>query len=143
VAFTTERERRLVLGVLPELLALRPSVYRARVGAVLCDRRGNVLSIGFNQHRTHPKAARWHTKGGRPFCCTVHAEMDVLIRNPGATKTSGVFLGVSRVRRIGPGLGFETCLALPCAGCMVAIGDVGVKRVLFSTSNDTTGELRL
>jgi len=151
LVITENRGRELALSVLPRLLTLRPQIHRARVGACLCDRRGNVIEIGFNRLRTHPRAARWHARAGRPFCTTVHAEMDALIRLDQVPVKRDAFLVVSRIRRTGPATQiitkkcgvFETCLALPCAGCMEAIGDLGVKRVLFTTNDNSIGDLRL
>ena len=134
----------ICLSTIPKLLEHRPTVFKARLGAALVDRRGRIVCVGFNNKRTHPRAASWHAKGGRPYCTTLHAEMDCLLR---AERESlcipDLTLVVSRTRKKGPRLGFETCLALPCAGCTHAIVDLKVKRVVFSVDEMKTGELHL
>ena len=121
----------IALNVLPRLLAHRPMVHRARLGAALVGRRGAILSVGFNRAKTHPKAAHWHAKAGRSYCTSIHAEMDVAI---GVGDVSGAVLVVSRTLQDGS-LG----LALPCPSCFCMLSETRIaNRIVFTTAEAKT-----
>jgi len=136
----------IALRVLPKLLELRPTHFRVRLGAALVDRRGSILTLGFNQTKTHPRAAEWHKRANRPHqCTTIHAEMDCLMNAERlGIDTRGKSLIVSRIKflesnnRTNVTLG----LALPCPSCYICLSEFGVARTYFTTDDLNLGELR-
>lgn len=102
-----------------------------KVGAVILDRKNNVLSIGYNSYiKTHPKQYIYN-KHINPTRIFLHAEIDALVRCRGEPYT----MIVARI-----GKDSKVRLAKPCKGCFNAIKDTKVKKVFFTNNN---GELVL
>jgi dCMP deaminase len=99
--------------------AARNSTYHHKLGAVIV-KKGRVISVGYNKpHKTHPKSnTRFKT---------IHAEFDAIL---GCDKDDlkGATLYVVRSAKKGPNM------AKPCACCMELIEMVGIKKVVYSTS---------
>lgn len=134
-----------MIETLLDLAARRPRVHKARVCAALVSRKGLVVSVGFNQMKTHPRAAHWHRLALRPFeCVHIHAEMDALLRaqGEGFKGFSSSTLYVARSVKTQSGEK-KNGLALPCPSCVYAIQEYNVPRVVFTTNSQTLGELRL
>lgn len=101
------------------------STSRFRLGAVVVDKRKNVLGVGFNQmERTHPKARFSNEK--YPF---LHAELSALLGLK-HEETQGGSVYVFRQKKDG-----TMGNAKPCPGCMQALKDMGIRRVYFSDEN--------
>lgn len=103
---------------------------RARVGAVIC-KGDRILSSGYNQIR--------YTKYlQRPFPESVHAEQAAivkLLKEQRFHDLIGATLYVCRIGRDG-----AIRLARPCPACNAAIKAVGIKRVIYTINDGTTGE---
>lgn len=119
---------RLLLKKLNEQAVIRN---QHKVGAVILDRKGNLLSTGFNSYtKSHPRQYLYN-KNFNPTKIFIHAEIDALVRCRGIPHT----LVISRIGKDG-----KVRLAKPCKGCYNAIKDVKIQRVFYTNDN---GELVL
>lgn len=93
--------------------------------SLILDRKGNVLSIGSNDHKFHPEAA----KIGYRFD-EVHAELDALLRlHPRDKKGKDMVLLNFRFNRFG-----DFRMSRPCAKCMPWCMAL-FKRIVYTTRN--------
>jgi deoxycytidylate deaminase len=92
------------------------------VKATCFDKRGRVISIGFNSYtRTHPKQAKLAKIAGLEEKQTLHAEIAAIIKARGKPIHS---IMVERYHRDG-----KPALAAPCPVCQLAIKMAGIKHV--------------
>jgi len=117
--------------------SLLPLVYKAaqvaatstfgkfRVGAILFDKRGRVISSGVNSRKSHPRQKGVDGRGETKIF--LHAEISALVR---ARKTPYTIV-VARVNK-----GGEIRLARPCLACWEASLEAGVERIVWSTGNE-------
>lgn len=105
--------------------------YQHRVGTIITDRKGNILSTGFNSYiKTHPRQKKYNLYIN-PTKIFLHAEIDSLVKCRGEPHTM-IICRIGRDNQIR--------LAKPCKGCYNAIKDVQVKKVYFTNN---FGELTL
>jgi len=135
-----------MINTLLELASKRPRIHKARVCAAVVIRKGLIVSVGFNSLKTHPKAASWHRQARRPYeCIHLHAEMDALLRadQEGFKNFDTSTLYVARATWDQEKKTSFMGLALPCSSCVCAIQEYNIPRVVFTTDNQTLGELNL
>lgn len=95
---------------------------QCRVYAFIIDKKGNVLSEGFNQYtKTHPKQAFHAERVGLPKKITLHAEIAALVR---IRKGVPYKIFVARVDSKG-----NPKLAKPCPVCYDAIKHSGIEAI--------------
>jgi len=101
--------------------------HKYRIACIVTNKRGRILSVGKNSYtKTHPRQAYYAQKSENKHKIYLHAEIDALCRCDG--KPYAIY--VARVNRKGmPGL------AKPCDICRMAIRDMGIKKVVYTTSN--------
>ncbi len=99
--------------------------FRARIGCVVTDRRGRVISSGFNKRKTHPRQAFLSNKMGLDKQY-LHAEIAALVSCRHIPHT--IYIG--RLKRNG-----DAGLATPCPICELAIKEAGIKRVIYTTNS--------
>ena len=111
------------------LACKRPPVFRARIAAILCDKRGRIVSVGFNQTKTKPLAKRYN-----PLSGYLHAEMDAILRarREGFTAWTRASLYVARAKQEAKGGIYHIGNAMPCPGCARLIKDVGITSVIHT-----------
>jgi len=90
-----------------------------RVGAVVV-RSGNILGVGFNSMKTHPKSTTYFQR--------IHAELKAILN--AQDDVSGADIYVVRLVKPG-GMG----CAFPCPACEALLIDSGIKRV-YATNNN-------
>ena len=105
-------------------MAEKSDGFRARVGAVILDKKGRVISSGFNKRKTHPLQVHYGSIK-KPY---LHAEMSALVN----ARKKGHTIVVARITKNG-----DLGLAKPCPVCAAAIADAGIKRVIYTVNNDT------
>lgn len=106
-------------------LAEQSTDFQHRVGCVITDKKGKVISTGFNKRKSHPLQAKHaqHINEGAIF---LHAEIDALVR----CRKQPYAIYVGRLTKGGnPGL------AKPCPICMGAIMNAGVREVYYTTND--------
>jgi deoxycytidylate deaminase len=105
---------------LPSIFRLARNVskhsdHQTKIGAVLVV-KGTPIAVGFNKAKTHPD-----------FPFSIHAERD-LIRTSGKSFIRGSVVYIYRETKEGLGL------ARPCADCMKALTNFGVREIIYTTS---------
>ena len=108
----------------------------ARLSAAIVV-KGDIISLGFNQMKTHPLAARFSKHDEAVY---QHAEINAIVNafsQDYKVDLSNATLFVQRVKRISRATkDMQDGMAKPCKGCMAAIEAFGFKRVVYSTDED-------
>ncbi|MFA5025415.1 MAG: hypothetical protein WC503_02840 [Candidatus Shapirobacteria bacterium] len=98
-----------------------------RFGVVIFN-KNKILSTGTNSIRAarnlHPRFFRWPG--------SVHAEAAAILN--AKTDLSGSSMFIIRVNRVG-----DLMYARPCEHCLKYIKEVGIKKIIYSISNDEFG----
>jgi tRNA(Arg) A34 adenosine deaminase TadA len=122
-----------VLREYPLLVEIAKNVQPIQSARIVAGiyRRGKLLSIGFNQRKSHPLQAKWASRPERIF---LHAEVDA-IRNYlyrfTASSLESCDMVVVRVK-LKPNGEWTTGCAKPCDGCMGALEFYNLRRVQWS-----------
>jgi tRNA(Arg) A34 adenosine deaminase TadA len=115
--------------IIPKALinATEQSKGKVRVGALVLDKKGTIISKGCNSYtKTHPQQALAAFTVGKPKQIFLHAEIDTLVRCREDPHT----ILVCRLRPNG-----QVALAKPCSVCMSAIEKSGCKIVYYTTDD--------
>ena len=95
--------------------------------------QGQIIGVGFNCNKTHPKQKFYnrYREQSEAMLPKLHAEISCLnqIRNLDIN-FSKVKLYIYRIRKDQP-----FGLARPCASCMAAIKDLGIKEIYYTTND--------
>jgi len=110
------------------------SDYSHKHGAVL-TKGANIVNVSCNKNKFSSFAKRFK-KNNKDFA-TVHAELGTIL-NVERTNTDGATVYVVRTNNQG-----EFRLSKPCSMCEEAMRWVGVKKVIYSTSEGTFKEMKL
>tara|TARA_R110002073_G_scaffold314205_2_gene486390 strand:- start:456 stop:869 length:414 start_codon:yes stop_codon:yes gene_type:complete len=110
------------------------SDFAHRHGAVL-TKGANIVNVSCNKNKFSSFAKRFR-KNDKNFA-TVHAELGSIL-NVERDNTEGATVYVVRINNQG-----EFRLSKPCDMCEEAMRWVGVKKVIYSTSNGTFKEMKL
>lgn len=101
--------------------------------------KGRIISIGYNQKKSHPMAAKFSKN---PDAIFLHAEVDAVIKalkKLSEAELKRATLIVARVKTDENGkLVFG--MAKPCPGCSKCIAAYGIRKVIY-TENSTVEEL--
>ena len=104
-----------------------PSIKRHVLIAKTFDRKGRQISVGLNSYtKTHPLQLHFATLVGEPYKDKLHAEIHALLR---AGDKQVHTISVERYHTNG-----DSAFARPCASCMLAIKNFGVKFIRYTTS---------
>lgn len=96
---------------------------RQSLSAVIYDKRGRVISVGFNSYvKTHPVQAEHAKRVGLPEKQYLHAEIHAIVRCKDLSRAHKIF--VSRWDKNG-----RPMFAKPCPVCMSAIEAAGIEVV--------------
>lgn len=99
-----------------------------RICAVVCDKRGRVLSVGVNSYsKTNPTMKHYAIKAGNPEAQYLHAEVAALVALSYNDRQKVHKIFVSRLMKNG-----ETGLAMPCSICQLALKEYGIKEVSYT-----------
>jgi len=104
--------------------------FQHRLGAVITNRKGTIISSGVNVRKTHPVQAR-HARFINPDACFLHAEISALVKCREKPHT----LYVARILRDG-----TTALAKPCPICQLAIKEAEIDTVVYTTGSENKFE---
>lgn len=109
-------------------------VAAARIVAAIAY-KGKIISVGFNQRKTHPLQKKY---GKNPDAIFLHAEISAIIqarRELTLDELSKSTLYIIRRRMTIEGLPVYGN-AKPCCGCLKAIKDFGIKKVIYSIDQE-------
>ena len=99
-----------------------------KLGAVLVNKRGHVLTIGKNSYKTHPKTKKYSIY---PY---LHAEQEAIFRYGYEQEYDNISLYIARVLKAG-----HIGTARPCSACQQLLVNVGIHRVFYTDSNTHSG----
>jgi len=113
------------------LVASRSTCSRRKVGAIITDNKGHVLSMGYNgvvSGATHctdePCAGALDKSGDSSRCQAVHAEMNAVLQCRAPERAAVIYTST-----------------FPCFTCAKVIVNVGITRVVFEEDYpDTLGK---
>jgi deoxycytidylate deaminase len=96
------------------------------MAAAIVDKRGRLVSLGFNSYKTNPMAKKFN-----PLSGFLHAEMDAILkaRREGFEDWPKATLYVARARKEKVQGPYMEALARPCPGCAKMISFFGITRV--------------
>lgn len=118
-------KRIVQMMALARRLSLKSTYEKYKIGAVIA-RKGRVVGVGFNRHKTHtlsPHAYKY-----------LHAEVDAALGVP-VKQLKGATIYVYREKKDGtPGL------ARPCSSCEGFLKKHGVKTVVYTTDTEMSME---
>ena len=109
-------------------IAFNSQYGKIRHGAVLV-KGGSVKNVSFNKDKYNSFGNRFRDKNRGP--ATMHAELGCIL-GMSRNVTSGSDLYVCRINKNG-----EFRYSKPCSMCHQALKHVGVKRVYYTTNNNT------
>jgi len=99
------------------------SSVRQRIGCVITNKHGRIISKGHNMMKTHPMQKRYAVKAGNEEAIYLHAEISALVKCREDPHT----IYISRRMRNG-----STGLAKPCPICQMAIEEAGIKNIVYT-----------
>lgn len=105
-----------------------------KLGAVILNKKGEIIAEGYNQRKTHPVQHKYAKQVNREHKINLHAEIAALVK----CRQDPYELVVIRLRKNG-----DFAMAKPCSICMAAIAESGIHRVIYSTSNGTFEEIEV
>lgn len=104
--------------------------------------KGHIVSMASNSNKTHPlqrkynKKYRKFNKSEKPIMDLAHAEILALANIPYPIEQNIRWNEVNvYVYRISPGKRLQMGLARPCAACLAALRDKGIKNLYYSSDD--------
>ena len=116
----------------PDIMALtieeaRKSRMRHRVGAVVVNKKGKVVSSASNVMKSHPVQAMYAKKVNKEESIYLHAEIAAMLR---CYREDAHSIYVARLLRTG-----DLGLAKPCSICTQMILDMDISEVYYTKSS--------
>lgn len=106
-------------------------VSNARIASAIVI--GNtVVGLGRNSYKTHPLQAKY---GRTEYNIHIHAEIDAIknsLKRVSVDDLSKATIYISRVKKRDRKHDFIPGLSAPCSGCLSAITDFGIRRIVYS-----------
>ena len=102
------------------------STINHRIGCVVTNKKGRIISSSHNTMKTHPIQYRYAVKNGEKYKVYLHAEVRALIQ----CKDKPYHIFTLRLSKSGHHL-----LSKPCCICMEYIVDSGVRYISYTDSN--------
>ena len=137
----SERRQRRILSILRKAAEAVNPVSSARIAAAVVY-RGDIVSFGHNQKKSHPFQAKFGKNEG---CIYLHAEVDAIknaLRCMPVEELRNADLYISRAKRPEPRSSkFVSGLAKPCTGCLKAIVAFGIRNVFYTCDDGSTATL--
>ena len=95
---------------------------KQRIYAIICDKKGTILSYGENSYtRTHPKQCWYAKKVGMVNRIFIHAEISALVN----CRKQGHTIYIARLDKKNRPLPCD-----PCPICKMAISEAGIKEIV-------------
>ena len=110
-------------------------VKKYQLGAAI-TKGTDVLAVGFNQEKSHPLQKKYNKERGVDSEWSfLHAEISALSKVKNKKLLRGAVMYTSRKFKCG-----SNANARPCAGCMKAIIDFGIKEIVYTTNHGIARE---
>lgn len=111
-------------------------VKRYQLGAVI-TKGTDVLAVGFNQEKSHPLQKKYNRERGVDSEWSfLHAEISALSKVKNKKLLHGAVMYTSRKFKCG-----SNANARPCAACMKAIHDFGIRQIIYTTDHGVASEI--
>lgn len=94
-----------------------------RLAAILTDKKGNIISKGFNSLKSHPIQAEYAEKVNKSEAIYLHAEISALVKCRKDPHT----IYITRLLKNG-----QKSMAKPCPICQLALKEAGVQRIVYT-----------
>jgi deoxycytidylate deaminase len=101
---------------------------------------GRVLSVGYNSRANSGLQERYKTN---PFCNSVHAEVNAVLNIRRKVDLTGSKIVVVRRLRADHEKNLALALAKPCTMCQAVLYAYGVKKAIYTISNNEFGVMRV
>jgi tRNA(Arg) A34 adenosine deaminase TadA len=102
---------------------------------------GRVISVGYNaKGRDSGLQRRYRTN---PHCCSIHAEVAAVLNVRRKIDLTGAKVVVVRRFRDDSAKNPKLVMARPCAMCQAVLYSYGLKRAIYTISNDEYGVMNL
>lgn len=107
----------------------------ARVCAAIVV-KNKIIALGINQRKTHPLQAHYTDHKEKIF---LHAEIDCIIRalkqiNANDFRKATIYIARAK-QKCGDTNKFIYGIAKPCMGCMTAIKNLNIKKIVYTTDD--------
>lgn len=111
------------INIQKALVLAENSDHRCKIGCIITNRRGKIISQGFNRLKTHPMQFEYAKRYGIEEKIYLHAEMAALIK----CREQPYSMYIGRVMH-------NTSIGMckPCPICQMAIKEAGVKYVMYT-----------
>jgi len=125
-----------VLRTLQRLAINADPVAGAKVASAI-SYKNMILAVSSNRRKSHPFQARF---GKNEQAIFLHAETGAIklaLNHIDKTQFPRTTLYVQRVKKLNSGsVVWQNGIACPCQGCMMAIEEFDIGRIVYSTNND-------
>lgn len=102
-----------------------------KIGCVISDRKGNIISKGYNSStKTHPIQYKYANGVNKPTKIFLHAEIKALIKL--RERRKAINLCVVRIMK-----SKDVGMSKPCSICMEAIKDYKIKNLIYIDLDDS------
>lgn len=101
---------------------------------------GRVLSVGYNRRSNHLLQEHYKTN---PHCNSVHAEVDAILNVRKKIDLTGSKIVVVRRHKLDTENKPLIVLAKPCPMCQAVLYSYGIKRALYTISNNEYGVMKI
>ena len=101
---------------------------------------GRVLSVGYNSRANSGLQERYKTN---PHCNSVHAEVDAILNVRRKIDLTGSKVVVVRRLKYDTAKNPFLALAKPCTMCQAVLYSYGIKRALYTISNNEYGVMKI
>lgn len=125
-------KRDLKMMKLAEKMAEHSDFGRVSIGAVLTENK-DVVSVGFNQRKTHPLQRHYNHISGHHCGSWIHAEIAAYTKLPFGSNPDTLYV-------FRKDLEGNIAMARPCKACMRANKDYKIKRVVYTTPDGIASE---
>ena len=118
--------RTIKMMTLAQRLSMKSTYEKYKIGAVIA-RKGQVIGVGFNRHKTHTQSPHAYKY--------LHAEVDAALGVP-LKQLRGATIYVYREKKDG-----TYGLAKPCSSCEGFLKERGLKSMIYTSDNGMLMEL--
>ena len=112
------------------------NIHKYKIGATISVGK-EIISTSFNQAKSHPIQKHYNKKRDKTAheWSYLHAELSAILKVKNKEQLRGATIFVARTKQDG-----NSGMARPCAACMQAIIDSGIKKIVYTTEDGVAEE---